>query len=107
MYSNVEELEEYPSMGWLVALVVVIIGKFLYQVGILKSCSGPDYPGWRTMPSLAAVAGAFFLFFLSFVLLRCSLGACKMLYGCIEDKHSESENWYCIKDSLEGSGEQI
>lgn len=23
-----------------------------------------------------------------------------MLYGCIEDKHSESENWYCINDSL-------
>lgn len=66
MYSNVEELEEYPSMGWLVALVVVIIGKFLYQLGILKPCSGPDYPGWRTVPSLAAVAGAFFSFLFKF-----------------------------------------
>jgi hypothetical protein len=28
MYSNVEELQECPLMGWLVALVVVIMGSF-------------------------------------------------------------------------------
>ncbi len=43
-------------------------GKFLYQVGILKSYSGPDYPGWQTnMPSLVVVAGLC----LSFQVLFC------------------------------------
>ena len=52
-------------------------GKFLYQVGILRSYSGPDYPGWQT--NIAFTCGSCWplLVFSSFVLFLYSLGDCK------------------------------
>ncbi len=53
--------------------------KFLYQVGIFKPYSGPDYPGWHTQYAFACGSCWPFstLFQFSFV-LRDSLGSCEV-----------------------------